>query len=143
MTGPHSDSGVKDAPAPAVADESRNASVLVVDDEADVRWTVAEVLRDSGFSVTEAEDGDVALRLVNSHSYGMVLLDLRMPRRDGISFVEAAEVLPPIVVHSAHNPDHAERDRLGLAVVGYLQKPVSPEELLSTVEAVLSTGRAN
>jgi DNA-binding response OmpR family regulator len=118
-----------------------NAAVLVVDDEADVRWTVAEVLRESGFSVAEAEDGDVALRLVNNQRYGMVILDLRMPRRDGISFVEAAPRLPPIVVHSAHNPDHEERDRLGDAVVGYLQKPVSPQELLSTVEAVLGSGQ--
>ena len=133
---PGQNSGAELAPTA----EKVNASVLVVDDEADVRWTVAEVLRESGFSVDEAEDGDVALRLVNNQRYGMVILDLRMPRRDGISFVEAAPKLPPIVVHSAHNPDREERDRLGDAVVEYLQKPVSPQELLSTVEAVLGTG---
>jgi two-component system chemotaxis response regulator CheY len=44
-----------------------SADVLVVDDDGDVRWTVAEVLRSAGFSVAEAEDGEIALGLLHTH----------------------------------------------------------------------------
>ncbi len=117
-----------------------SADVLVVDDDADVRWTVAEVLRSAGFSVAEAEDGEIALGLLNTHRYRMVLLDLRMPHRDGVSLIEAVEDVPPVVVHSAYSLDAAERQRLGDKVVDYLHKPVSPQKLLRAVIAVLGAG---
>jgi len=117
-----------------------SADVLVVDDDADVRWTVAEVLRSAGFSVAEAEDGEIALGLLNTHRYRMVLLDLRMPNRDGVSLIEAVADVPPVVVHSAYSLDAAERQRLGEKVVDYLHKPVSPQKLLKAVIAVLGTG---
>jgi two-component system chemotaxis response regulator CheY len=117
-----------------------SADVLVVDDDEDVRWTVAEVLRSAGLSVAEAEDGEVALELLNSHRYRMVLLDLRMPHRGGVSLIEAVPDVPPVVVHSAYSLDAAERQRLGDRVVDYLHKPVSPQKLLRAVDAVLGTG---
>jgi len=120
--------------------EQMNADVLVVDDDADVRWTVAEVLRSAGFSVAEAEDGEIALGLLNTHHYRMVLLDLRMPNRNGVSLIEAVADVPPVVVHSAYSLDAAERQRLGEKVVDYLHKPVSPQKLLKAVIAVLGTG---
>ena len=125
--------------APSVA-PNLSADVLVVDDEADVRWSVAEVLRSAGFSVAEAEDGEIALGLLNTQRYGMVLLDIRMPNRDGVSLIEAAGTVPPVVVHSAYALDAAERARLGASVVGYLHKPVSPQKLLRAVESVLGAG---
>jgi two-component system, chemotaxis family, chemotaxis protein CheY len=114
-----------------------SADVLVVDDDADVRWTVAEVLRSAGFSVAEAEDGEIALGLLSTERYRMVLLDIRMPKRDGVSVIEALGDVPPVVVHSAYTLDAAERDRLGSRVVDYLHKPVSPQKLLRAVESAL------
>ena len=122
------------------AAKQTSADVLVVDDDADVRWTVAEVLRSAGFSVAEAEDGEVALGLLGTHHYRMVLLDIRMPKRDGVSLIEAAGAVPPVVVHSAYALDAAERQRLGDRVVDYLRKPVSPQKLLRAVESVLGAG---
>lgn len=114
-----------------------NADVLVVDDDADVRWTVAEILRSAGLSVAEAEDGEVALGLLTTGRYRMVLLDMRMPKRDGVSLIETLGEVPPVIVHSAYSLDGADRDRLGPRVVDYLHKPVSPQKLLRAVEAVL------
>ena len=114
-----------------------SADVLVVDDDADVRWTVAEILRSAGFSVAEAEDGEIALDLLSAHRYRMVLLDIRMPKRDGVSVMEALEEVPPVVVHSAYAVDAEQRERLGTRVVDYLHKPVSPQKLLRAVETVL------
>jgi two-component system, chemotaxis family, chemotaxis protein CheY len=126
--------------APPPTAEQMSADVLVVDDESDVRWTVAEVLRSAGFSVAEAQDGDIALRLLSTQHYRMVLLDIRMPNRDGVSLIETAETVPPVVVHSAYALDASERERLGASVVSYLHKPVSPQKLLRAVEAVLGSG---
>ncbi|HEY5026146.1 MAG TPA: response regulator [Acidimicrobiales bacterium] len=114
-----------------------DADVLVVDDDADVRWTVAEILRSAGLSVAEAEDGEVALGLLTTGRYRMVLLDMRMPKRDGASLIESLGDVPPVIIHSAYLLDGADRDRLGSRVVEYLHKPVSPQKLLRAVEAVL------
>ena len=116
-----------------------SADVLVVEDEADLLRSTSSVLRMSGFSVAEAEDGEVARGLLHEHRYGMVLLDLRMPRLDGVSLAEALEDIPPIVVASAHSLSADDRRRLGAKVVSYLQKPVSPQHLVQAVRRVIAT----
>ena len=103
------------------ANRAISADVLVVEDEADLLRSTLSVLRMSGFSVAEAEDGEVARGLLNEHRYGMVLLDLRMPRLDGVSLAETLEDVPPIVVASAHSLSADERRRLGAKVVSYLR----------------------
>jgi DNA-binding response OmpR family regulator len=115
------------------------ADVLIVDDDPDVRWIAAEVLREAGFTVDEAGDGDVASKLLRLGRFRLVLLDIRMPRCDGISFVERADDLPPVIIHSAYTIDADARIRLGARVVGVLQKPVAPRRLLRSVEAILGT----
>ncbi|MGH9017534.1 MAG: response regulator [Acidimicrobiales bacterium] len=116
------------------------ADVLVVDAEDDVRRSMGEVLRTSGFSVVEAEDGAVAFGLLRANLYGMVLLDIRMPKLDGVSLIEALVDLPPVIVHSAFTLSAEERQRLGDRVTQYLHKPVSPQDLLSAVQGVLGPG---
>ena len=119
------------------ATRQMSADVLLVDDDADVRWTVAEILRSAGFSVAEAEDGEVGLELLRTEQYRMVLLDIRMPRRDGVALIEEARTVPPVIVHSAYSLNAEDRERLGSRVVDYLHKPVSPQKLLRAVETVL------
>jgi two-component system chemotaxis response regulator CheY len=130
------DADTETVSAPSEA-QQLTADVLVVDDEADVRWTVAEVLRSAGFSVAEAEDGEVAFGLLTTGHYRMVLLDIKMPKRDGVALIDAVGTVPPVVVHSAYSLDASERERMGDRVVGYLHKPVSPQKLLRAVEGVL------
>jgi CheY-like chemotaxis protein len=116
---------------------TRQADVLVVDDEADVRASICDVLRTSGFTAVEAADGAVAYGLLQTNHYGVVLLDIRMPRLDGVSLIEALGELPPVVVHSAFMLSAEERERLGDKVVQYLHKPVTPQQLLGAVQSVL------
>jgi CheY-like chemotaxis protein len=117
-----------------------SADVLVIEDEDDIRRTVSEILRFSGFVVAEAENGEIALNLLRQHDYGMLLLDIRTPVRDGVSLLEALEEIPPVVVHSAIALDVGQRARLGDKVVRYLRKPVAPQELLDVVEDVIGRG---
>jgi CheY-like chemotaxis protein len=120
------------------------ASVLVADDNAGVRESVAEILRSAGYDVTEADDGDVALESYIEHPSEVVVLDVRMPRLDGISVVENMVPAPPppaIVLVSAYDLDQEARARLGARIFRFLRKPVSPPDLLNAVsEAAAATG---
>jgi CheY-like chemotaxis protein len=115
----------------------RAVDVLVVDDDPDVRSSFAEILRGSGFTVEVADDGDAALALIAELEVRLVLLDLRMPRRDGFSVLEAMTDPPPVVLISAFPFDRDIRSRVGTKVVNYLQKPVSPHKLLPIVGAIV------
>jgi DNA-binding NtrC family response regulator len=118
-----------------------SVDVLVVDDDDAVRSTSAGILRTSGYTVAVASDGDVALRLLEQHSVGVVLLDIRMPRRDGLSVLEEINAPQLVVLVSAHSLDEATRARVESKVVTYLEKPVPPERLLRTVGDTLGRSR--
>jgi DNA-binding NtrC family response regulator len=118
-----------------------SVDVLVVDDDGALRWTWAEILRDSGYSVAVAEDGDDALLLLGQQTVGVVLLDLRMPRRDGLSVLEALTAPQLVVLVSAYSLDEATRARVDAKVVTYLEKPVHPGRMLRTVANTLGRSR--
>ena len=118
-----------------------HVDVLVVDDEEALRSMWAEILRTSGYSVAVAEDGDVALDLLGQLEVGMVLLDLRMPRRDGIGVLEALATPQLVVLASGYALDEATLAQTHAKVVTYLEKPVRPERLLATVASTLALSR--
>lgn len=112
--------------------------VLVVEDEPDVRSSVVDILRGAGYRVAEAADGAEALDLLSGPAeVGAVLLDLRLPRMDGVTLVDRLEDPPPIVVVSSHSPDAGEQARMGPKVVAVLKKPVHPDVLLERLGSVL------
>jgi DNA-binding NtrC family response regulator len=125
------------APSPAPVD------VLVVDDDGALRSTCAQILRGAGYTVAVADDGDVALRLLEEMDVGMVLLDLRMPRRDGLSVLEALTAPQLVVLVTAYSLDEATRARVDSKVVTYLEKPVAPGRLLDTVAWTLKSAPVN
>ena len=114
-----------------------HTDVLVVEDQPDVRGSVADILRGEGYDVEEACDGIEALDILARHPVGAILLDLRMPRCDGIAVVEALADPPPIVIVSAHGLADDELKRIGSKVVGILRKPVPPRQLLERVGSLL------
>jgi CheY-like chemotaxis protein len=123
------------------------ASVLVADDNPGVRESVCEILRSAGYEVTEADDGDAALASYSEHPSEVVVLDVRMPRLDGISVVENMVPAPPppaIVLVSAYDLDQDARARLGTRIFRFMRKPVSPPDLLNAVsEAAAGAASAN
>jgi two-component system, NtrC family, nitrogen regulation response regulator NtrX len=121
----------------AVYTHGAGVDVLVVDDDEALRSTWDAILRDAGYSVAVAEDGDVALQLLGVLEVGVVLLDLRMPRRDGFSVLEALAAPQLVVLVSAEILDEATRAKVDAKVVTFLEKPVPPERLLATVAATL------
>jgi CheY-like chemotaxis protein len=120
-----------------------SASVLVADDNAGIRESVCEILRGAGYHVTEADDGDAALQRFGEHPAHVVVLDVRMPNRDGISVVESLVPEPPppaILLVSAYELDSDARARLGTRVFRYLRKPVAPLDLLAAVSEAAESG---
>jgi CheY-like chemotaxis protein len=112
--------------------------VLIIEDDAGVRSSLAEVLRDEGYDVLLASDGHEALALLDrADAPSLILLDLMMPNMDGVEFRArqlADERLAkiPIIVISAR-PDGEARARL-LAADDFLAKPMSFEALIHVIQ---------
>jgi len=112
--------------------------VLVADDNEGIRNTTAAILRDVGYTVTEAQDGEAALDALSQEDFDVALLDVRMPKLDGISVVQDLDPEPPppaIVMVSAYDFGPDLRQHLGQRVFKYLKKPVPPKELIEVVLA--------
>ncbi len=108
-------------------------SVLVVDDESDIREAVTELLADEGYQVMNAGDGAEALRKARAFHPSIVLLDLMMPGMSGWEFCAERKGDPdlrqiPVVVVSALGRVP------GIEASGYLQKPFGLADLLSAVK---------
>ena len=113
--------------------------VLVVDDEPQIRRALRTALSGHGYAVELAEDGSVALDALALRLPDIVLLDLAMPRVDGLAVVrqtrEWSQV--PIIVLSARGEERDKVAALDLGADDYLTKPFGMEELLARVRAAL------
>ena len=113
--------------------------VLIVDDDPAVRQIVAALLKRDGTEVDIAEDGELAIAALRRQTYAVVLLDLLMPRVDGIgviSFMKEQGIETPVIVLSAVTDDHAWDLDPQLVRVA-MQKPLDPRELRKVVSAVV------
>ena len=122
---------------------SENATILVVDDDAPLREVVRYALAREAFKVVEAADGEEALAVFAAHTPDLVVLDISMPRLDGLAVCRQIRVDSdvPILFLSCRG-DEVDRV-LGLDMGGddYVTKPFSPRELVSRVKAILRRGR--
>ena len=121
-----------------------SAHVLVVDDEPIVRDVLSRYLLRSGFSVGSAADGEAALEAIDQEPPDLVLLDLMLPRLDGIEVFHRIRTRSdtPVIMLTAKG---AESDRIAGLELGaddYVTKPFSPREIVARVRAVLRRGIA-
>ena len=120
--------------------------VLVVDDDAGVRDFVADALKLHGFAVLACSNGMDALDLVRTVVPHLIILDLRMPRASGAVFLDylRGESVTlrqvPVLVVSGHL-DEVPADGTGLNVVGWIEKPVRLDTLVTRVRNVIGTER--
>jgi two-component system, OmpR family, response regulator len=115
----------------------RRATVLVVDDEQDLRQSTAAILRAEGFHVLEAADGTAATWLLASEDIDVLLLDLHLRRQDGTAVLEALEESSTVVVFSAFEYfDESDiRRKFGPVLFDCLRKPVPPPRLVGVIAA--------
>jgi two-component system response regulator AtoC len=117
--------------------ESR--TVLVCDDEPLLRWSVVQHLRESGYEAHEAEDGAAAVRLVGELSPDAVVLDLKLPKIDGLTALKqirdgGSEV--PVVVMTAHGGVDSAITATRLGAGAYLEKPFDLREISLALDRV-------
>jgi CheY-like chemotaxis protein len=118
-------------------------TVLVVDDDRDVRAMLTTLLGVAGFDVIEASNGGDALAALVKHRPSLIILDLMMPGMDGAQFRQAQRRLqdheladvPVLVVSGADNLKHLARN---LGAAGMFEKPLNPERILAAVQARIS-----
>ena len=120
-----------------------NQTVLVVDDEPDIRGIVSEILEDEGYKVDSAGDGSEARDKFNRLSPDLVLRDIWMPDTDGITLLTEwctqSSYRPPVIMISGHGTVETAVDALRLGAYDFLEKPLSTAKLLVTVERALES----
>lgn len=119
------------------------SQVLVVDDEADIRALISEILTDEGYGVTVAANADEARSARGMSKFDLVLLDIWMPETDGITLLrewsDTGEMNCPVVVMSGHGTVDTAVEATRLGAFDFVEKPLSLAKLLRTVEGALES----
>ena len=116
------------------------ASILIIDDEKAIRKTLAEILSYEGYKIEEATDGEDGLKKFSSTTFDVVLCDVKMPKMDGLEFLEKArEINPdvPIVVISGHGNIETAVEAVKKGAFDYISKPPDLNRLLITLRNAL------
>ena len=123
----------------------KTARILVVDDEADIRALLAEILSDEGYAVTTAADATEARNARRSGDHDLVLLDIWMPDIDGITLLKEwkeSGVAGAVVMMSGHGTVDTAIEATRLGALDFIEKPVSLSKLLRTVDRALASRRS-
>jgi DNA-binding NtrC family response regulator len=119
------------------------ASILIVDDEADLRDLMIRVLAQAGYQATGAADGNEATRAMANQHFDVVITDLIMPERDGIQVInELRRKFPEVKIIAMSGGGHISREQYlriakGMGAHAQLEKPFTNEQLIDTIRGVL------
>jgi DNA-binding response OmpR family regulator len=116
-------------------------TVLIVEDEPAVRETLKVIFRLQGYETVEAEDGEIALQILSNRYVDVLILDLHLPKLNGVSLLQQIDPPPPmVIIHSAfefYSPDEIGKG-IGSKVFRMIRKPIPPPQLLSAVSAAVA-----
>ena len=119
-------------------------TIVIADDDADLRLLVEVTLENPTYRIITAVDGIQALETVNEHHPDLLIIDWMMPGLNGCEVVTELRQHPhmatlPVVMLTARDAQEAQAQTASLALAGYLVKPFSPLELIQKVREVLAT----
>jgi CheY-like chemotaxis protein len=107
--------------------------VLVVDDELGMRETLVDILVYSGFEADSAANGEEALQRLTKESYDVIVMDVRMPGRDGVEVLRViGSPPPPVILMTAYASDERLEEGAALAFA-VVHKPFSPPDMIDLV----------
>jgi CheY-like chemotaxis protein len=134
-------------PASMTNNSNMTATVLTIEDQADIRRLIRMTLEFKGIQVVEASDGEQGLALARNSPPDLILLDVMMPGMDGLSVNKLLAQDPklrqiPVVMISALGRAEDVAQGMGTGARAYLVKPFSPWELLDLTHQLISEGRA-
>ncbi|HMR84470.1 MAG TPA: sigma-54 dependent transcriptional regulator [Niabella sp.] len=117
--------------------------ILVIDDEASIRKTLIEILSFEGYKTLEAADGESGLRVFSENKVNAVLCDIKMPKMDGLEFLnKALQVHPdvPVIMISGHGTIETAVEAVKKGAYDFISKPPDLNRLLITIKNALDKG---
>lgn len=117
-------------------------TVLVVEDEANIVDSLSFLMKQAGFEVLIARDGDTAIRMMQSRPADLVILDIMLPRRDGYEVCREIRSNPDwksvrIIMLTARGRESDRRKGLQLGADAYVTKPFSTRDIVTRVQELL------
>lgn len=121
------------------------ARILVAEDDQDIRDLIALTLQFNGFEVTSVENGALAVEAAQNGRYDLILMDVRMPRMTGYEACRRLKEIDstsniPVIFLSAKGQETEIQTGLDAGAQQYVLKPFAPDELISTINKVLTQG---
>ena len=125
---------------------SRQPTILVVDDFDDTRLLLRTWLRKKGYRIVEAANGNEAVSQADAHKPDLIIMDMEMPGLDGLSATRKIRALPhardtPIVAVSAYGADQFREDALAAGCNEYVATPFEPLELETLIADLINKNR--
>jgi DNA-binding NtrC family response regulator len=125
-----------------------SAAILIVDDEATLRKTLAEILSAQGYSVLEADDGTTAVQLLRDATPDLIFSDWKMPQMGGEKFLQHLRGEPrlasiPVIVITAFGSSHSAIEAVRLGAYDFVTKPFDLDEIVLTAERALDHSSLN
>ena len=117
-----------------------NKSILIVDDEKNIRLTLSQALETLGAEIDTAANGEEALTKLKEKEFGLILLDIRMPGMDGMEVLHRVREIRPdihVIMITAYGTIESAVEAMKLGAVDFLQKPFDPEEIRELVSRVV------
>ncbi len=118
------------------ATTSRAEKILIVDDEKNMRGTLAEILADEGYEVATAATGEEAVSLCRKESFGVVLMDVRMPGMDGVEafrMIRRHQEGVRVILMSAYSVEALRDAAIDDGAIAFLTKPLNVEKVMDLV----------
>ncbi len=117
-------------------------TIMVVDDSTNVRQMVAFTIKNCGYEVIEAKDGQDALTKINGKTIDMIVTDLNMPNLDGIGLIKGVRAEPshrfiPIIMLTTESQESKKVEGKQAGATGWIVKPFKPEQLVGVIRKVL------
>jgi len=117
-------------------------TILTVDDSASIRQMVSFTLKNAGYSVIEAADGQDGLDKAKGSTVNLVLTDQNMPKMDGLTLIKSLRAMPqyksvPILMLTTESSDAMKAQGKAAGATGWLVKPFDPPKLLEVVKKVV------
>jgi two-component system alkaline phosphatase synthesis response regulator PhoP len=115
--------------------------ILVIDDEAALRQTLARILQQAGFEVTTAENGEQGLSFIETTDFDLIFLDLRMPGMAGLDvlkLIHSSHPNLPVVLFTAQPDLNSAVEALRNGATDYLLKPLKPQALIERAQSILA-----
>src|SRR6478609_9381521 len=115
---------------------ANNSNILIIDDEKAIRKTLSEILSYEGYKIDEAADGEEGLKKLREKEFDVVLCDIKMPKVDGIEFLEKSKDIngdTPIIMISGHGTIETAVEAVKKGAYDYISKPPDLNRLLITI----------